>query len=86
MRVASNTPSKKPRPTPSPNTSPPVIRADELYLWEELQRRLRWKKHSARQARRLGLDPIKFGSRLYIHGSTVLEWFSKLASDGDCDD
>ena len=72
-------------PTPSPNTSPPVIRADELYLWEELQRRLRWKKHSARQARRLGLDPIKFGSRLYIHGSTVLEWFSKLASDEDRD-
>jgi hypothetical protein len=58
------------------NSSPPVVRADELYLWSELVRRLRWKRHSARQAQRLGLRPIKFGSRLYIHGSTVLAWFA----------
>lgn len=67
------------RSTREPNNTPPVIRADEMYVWEEVCRRLRWRKHSARQARRLGLKPIRFGSRLYIHGSTVLEWFSTLA-------
>ena len=72
-------------PKPSPNATPAVISGNEMYLWQEVCRRLRWRKHSARQAQRLGLNPIKFGSRLYIHGSTVLAWFSKLASDGDRD-
>lgn len=73
-RAAADSTTQQPRANPFPA----VVRADELLLWEELQRRLRWKKHSARQAQRRGLKPIKFGSRLYIHGSTVLEWFEQL--------
>ena len=65
-------------PKPEPDASPPVINADELYAWEEVRRRLRWRKHSARQAQRMGLKPVRFGSRLYIDGRSVLEWFRKL--------
>ena len=71
--------SKQPRPKPESNLTAGVVRADELYLWTEIQKRLRWRRHSARQAQRLGLKPIKFGSRLYVHGSTVLKWFEKLS-------
>ena len=70
---------------PRANPLPAVVNANEIYLWEELKRRLRWKKHSARQAQRLGLKPIKFGSRLYIHGSTVLEWFEQLGQQQNQD-
>jgi hypothetical protein len=67
-----------PSPRAQANTSPPVIRADELYLWSELVKRLRWKRHSARQAQRLGLKPTRFGSRLYISGAAVMAWFADL--------
>ena len=68
-----------PRPKPEPNNSPGVIRADEVYVFEEACRRLRWRRHSAQQAKRLGLKPIKFGSRLYISGSAILKFFEDLA-------
>ena len=68
-----------PRPAPKLSVSPAVIRADELYTWEELRKRLRWKRHSARQAQRLGLKPIRFGSRAYVTGEDVLDFFRKLS-------
>ena len=75
------------KPKPAPNTSPPVVRADEIYTFEEVCRRLRWRKHSARQAKRLGIRLIRYGSRDYCLGSDVLAFFDGLAQqqvgDGD---
>lgn len=79
MNTAKNPAKKPPCQKPDANLTLGVVRADELYLWAEIQRRLSWRRHSARQAQKLGLKPIKFGSRLYIHGSTVLAWFADLA-------
>ena len=74
-----STRSQQPSRTIEPNNSPGVIRADEVYVFEEACRRLRWRRHSAQQAKRLGLKPIKFGSRLYISGSAILKFFEDLA-------
>ncbi len=65
---------------PQPNMSPSVIRADECYPLDEFARRLRWKKHSIRQAQRMGLRTILFGSRLYVLGSDGLKFFELLAT------
>ena len=72
------TPSK---PRPEPNTSPPVIRADELYTLDEAAKRMRWRKHSMRQAIRAGLITTKFGSRRYVVGQAVLDLMRKLANE-----
>ena len=70
---------KLPRANREPNTTQSVIRADELYTLEEAARRLRWRQHSIRQARCLGLRIIRFGSRNYVAGSAVLAFFEHLA-------
>lgn len=57
---------------------PGVIRADELYLAAEVCRRLRWRAHAYRQARRAGLRPIKFGRQSYLLGTSVLAFFQEL--------
>lgn len=66
-------------PRPEPNHSPPSVHAGELLTVEELCRRLRWRKHSLRQAKRLGLRVVKFGSRNYIIGADVLDFFRRLS-------
>ena len=63
---------------PVPNSTPPVINAHELYTLEEACRRLRWKEHSRRQARRMGLKVIRFGSRDYVTGQAILELFDQI--------
>lgn len=77
MSVASKAPTG---PKPSANTTPAVVNAYEVYVWEELQKRLRWKKHSGRQARRMGLRVVRFGSRNYCLGADVLRFFELLAA------
>ena len=79
---------RKPKPKPEPNTTPAVIDANQLYTLEEAARRLRWRKHSRQQARRLGLKTVRFGSRDYCLGRDVLAFFDGLgeqqhAGDGD---
>jgi len=70
------TPPRKPTPDSSP---PGIIEADAVYVAAEFYRRMRWHRHSQRQARRLGLPVIRFGSRDYIIGRKALEWLEKLA-------
>lgn len=61
--------SRTPKAAPSPSPTPPaVIRAAQLYDGRELCRRLRSRRHSWRQARRLGRRVTRFGSRDYITG------------------
>ena len=55
-----------------------VIHADELYTKEELCRRMRWRQHSWRQAKRLGLETVVFGSRTYIAGSDAIAFLQSL--------
>lgn len=71
--------SKQAQPRSDANTSPPVIRADEVYTLEEAARRMRWRKHSTRQALLAGLVTTKFGSRRYVVGQAVLDLMQKLA-------
>lgn len=60
------------------NETPGEIRADDLYTFEEAARRLRWKKHSQRQAKKMGLQVSRFGSRDYVRGRAIIEFFAKL--------
>lgn len=77
--MASSTPT--PRRKIEPNTSPAVIEAGAVYTAEEMCRRLRWARHSFRQARRLGLRLVKFGGRLYASGDDILQFFDRLAAE-----
>ena len=85
MRVVSKTSSGKSRPKPEPNNTPPVVRADELYVADEFYRRCRWRKHSIREAKRMGLPTIRFGSRDYVIGKQALEWFEQLGEQQNQD-
>lgn len=69
---------KPPRLKSETNGYPAVVESGALYTLAELAKRLRWKRHSIRQARRLGLPVIRFGSRDYVIGQQALEWFAKL--------
>ncbi len=75
------TPPNPPRQKPTPNTSPASIRADEVLTLEAAAKRLRWKRHSKAQAIRNGLVTSKFGSRRYVLGRHILEFFERLASE-----
>ena len=70
--------------TSRPDTSAPVPlgepRVDALDVDDNLYRRLRWRKHSIRQGKRLGLPTIRYGSRDCIIGAGVVEWFRCLGS------
>lgn len=68
-------------PAIQPNNTPAVIDANKVYTFKEAARRLRWKQHSTRQARRMGLRVVKFGSRNYVLGQHVLEFFQRLAEE-----
>ena len=71
---------KQPRPKPEPGGSlPGIVEGDSLYTLSELAARLRWRKHSIRQAVRAGLRVVRFGSRNYCLGSDALAWFEELA-------
>ena len=75
--------SPKPHPRPTPNNSPAVINAHEAYLFEEFARRLRWRKHSCRQAKKMGLRTVRFGSRDYVLGQWGLDFLESLDKQGD---
>ena len=70
---------KQPHPKPEPNGCPAVVSVHELYTLEEVARRLRWKRHSIRQALRNGLVTAKFGSRRYCTGRAVRDFMERLA-------
>ena len=67
------------RTRPRTNNTSAVINVLEVYTMDEVARRMRWKAHSIRQAKRLGLKTVRFGSRDYVLGRHVLEFFEKLA-------
>ncbi len=71
-------PSPKARPKPEPNEYPAVIEANAVYTLEEAAKRMRWKRHSTRQALRSGLVTARFGSRRYVVGQAVLDLMQKL--------
>ncbi len=58
-----------------------TVRGGELYRLSEFCRRIGWKEHSLRQARRLGLRTIAFGREKYVLGDDVLEFFRRLAEE-----
>ena len=65
-------------PTARPAPASASVCVGELLTVEELSRRLRWKRHSTRQAKRLGLPVHRFGSRDYCIGDEVLLWFRTI--------
>ncbi len=67
------------RAKPPRRPTPTVIRADAVYSWAELRRRLGWAEHSGRQARIAGLRLVTFGRQKYCLGEDVLAFFRKLA-------
>lgn len=70
----------KSRPVPELDGHlPGIIEADALYEAREFYRRARWRRHSQRHAKRLGLKVIRFGARDYILGKHALEFFERLA-------
>ena len=71
----------KTRSKPESNTTPAVIEAGSVYVFEEAARRLRWRRHSQRQALRAGLKVVKFGSRRYVRGQAVLDFFAQLEEE-----
>ena len=79
-RPSVNSNQQQARPKSEVNNTTGVIRADEIYVAEEYYRRMRWRKHSIRQAKRLGLPTIRYGSRDYIIGADAIEWFRRLGS------
>ncbi len=63
------------------NDTPAVIDANAVYTLEEAAKRMRWQKHSTRQALRAGLRTTKFGSRRYVVGQAILDLMEKLARE-----
>jgi hypothetical protein len=61
------------------DSCPAVVEEGCLYTLGELAQRLRWKRHSTRQALRNGLRTSKFGSRRYVLGADALAFFRFLA-------
>jgi len=59
-----------------------VVHRDELYSLQELRHRLGWAEHAMRQARVAGLKTILFGSKKYVLGSDVLDFFERLKTGG----
>ena len=70
----------QPRPKPEPNNTAGIVERGKVYVAETLYRELRWKAHSKRQAKRLGMPVIRFGSRDYIIGDAFIDWFSSLGA------
>ena len=56
-----------------------TISEAEVYTLAELKRRLGWKEHATRQARRAGLEITRFGAKKFVTGRAVLAFFAKLA-------
>lgn len=76
-----NTTPKPPKPRPESNSYPAVINAQEVYTLAEVAKRMRWKRHSIRQAIRAGLVTTKFGSRRYVVGQAVIDLMQKLSQE-----
>lgn len=58
---------------------PGLITADSLYTMEELAARLRVGRKALMVARRKGLKVKRLGTRGYVLGRDVIEWFDKTA-------
>ncbi len=73
-----------PKPRPKPNLTPGVVEVGCIYTAVEFARRLRWKTHSLRCAKRRGLPFTRFGSRDYIVvDQELLTWFRGLDQQQD---
>jgi hypothetical protein len=72
---------KKPPALLPPAAMPAVIDANAVYTLDEAARRLRWRRHSIRQALRAGLATAKFGSRRYVTGRAIYDFVDRLANE-----
>jgi len=61
-----------------PNGYPAIVEKGCVYTVVELCKRLRWKSHSLRQAKRLGMPVIRFGSRDYCISDQFIDWFEQI--------
>ena len=70
----------KPRPEAADRRQPApgVIRGDEVYRLQELQRRLGWGEHALRQAKLAGLRIVRFGREGFVLGNDALAFFEGL--------
>ena len=55
------------------------MQAGEVMTLRELKSRLGWGEHSVRQARREGLQLVRFGRAKYCLGRDLLDFFETLA-------
>jgi len=71
---------RPPRPAPELNGHPPgIVDGNAVYRAAEFYRRMGWRRHSQREARRRGLVSVRFGSANFILGKHALEFFERLA-------
>jgi hypothetical protein len=63
----------------TPSDKPGLITVDSLYTMEELAARLRVGRKAIMVARRKGLKVKRLGTRGYVLGRDVSEWFDKSA-------
>ena len=57
------------------------IRSDEVLPVAVLRERFGWGKHAVREARKAGLQVVRFGRADYVTGRAVLEFFEKLGME-----
>ena len=51
---------------------PTAIKPDEMYPLSEAMRRMGWREHSFRQARKNGLAVMRVGRTAYVMGSDLI--------------
>lgn len=64
-----------------PTAGPRSIPANTVMTLREAARRLGWKTHAVRQAKKAGLRVIRFGRQDYVLGNDVIGFFQRLAGD-----
>jgi hypothetical protein len=55
-------------------SAPGLIESHVLYRQDEICKRLGWGRRAYDAAVRRGLPVLRSGKRVYLHGSSVLEW------------
>lgn len=55
-----------------------LVEPGTLYRLEEVMKRMGWGRHAADQARRRGLKATRFGKRVYVKGSDVLDFIDRV--------
>lgn len=82
-RATAARPARAPGREAPPGPAPGVISLQEIYTLAEVRKRLGWRAHSLREARRLGLRVIRFGRAKYVTGRDLANFFAALAQDED---